>query len=157
MKPTLKHYCLFFMSFSLAASAMTVTESVVQTVGEWKIVRTTEDGALRCVAKNTSHPNVTLSEKKLTLATKETKDLKKYQVDINGQEALTLRRSDITDASCGCIRIRHVDRLSATSSTFHLAGITEQNKPVEMTLTLIDVPTALEALKKSECALKRGV
>ena len=142
-----------FISLTNASALEIKKDSAVATVGDWKIFKNSDDATISsCVAKSTLYPGITLSEKKLVVATKDTKDLKSYQVEINGQEALALKRADITDASCGCVRIRQMDRLTSNNSSFHLAGVSEQGKNVDVTLTLNDIPAVLDALKKAECS-----
>ena len=153
MKSKLQFSLFLLMICSLANATSLGTEGAIATIGEWKIYKNTVDGVGgSCVAKHISYPGVTLSPKKLVVSSKATKDLKSYQVEIDGQETIAFRRADISDLSCGCIRIRQLERFSSNSSSFHLAGLSEQGKNVEFTATLNDIPSVLEAFKKADCA-----
>jgi hypothetical protein len=138
--------------FALAAPADASKPSALQTVGEWKIYKSDETNYNSCIAKHTAHTNITLSEQKLMLGLKETKDLKTYQISVNDQIVAPFSRANLVDNSCNCVRVRNVSRLNIDNAVIKLEGQDNKDKPVNASVTLKDIPAVLQALKGPACS-----
>ena len=135
-----------------AAPADSAKTSVLQTIGEWKIYKSEETNYNSCIAKHTAHTNITLSEQKLVLGLKETKDLKTYQISVNDQIVVPSGRANLVDNSCNCVRVRNVSRLNVENAVINLEGQDNKDKPVNASVTLKDIPAVLQALKGPACS-----
>ena len=139
-------------SIAWAAPTDSSKTSALQSVGEWKIYKSDETNYNSCIAKHTVHSSITLSEQKLVLGLKETKDLKTYQISVNDQIVVPSSRTNLVDNSCNCVRVRNVSRLNAENAVIHLEGQDNKDKPVDASVTLKDIPAVLQALKGPACS-----
>ena len=114
----------------------------------WKFQKDQDN---KCVAQNLANPGLELMAQKLTIATKETSDLKSYVVSVNEQTVVPMSRVNLTDTACKCIRIRNMSALAANDLNIRIQGQTTSDKPVELTLNVKDMAAALEALKSDSC------
>jgi hypothetical protein len=139
-------------AIAFAAPADSSKTTALQTVGEWKIYKSDETNYNSCIAKHATHPNITLSEQKLVLGLKETKDLKTYQISVNDQIVAPSSRTNLVDSSCNCVRVRNVSRLNVENAVIHLEGQDNKDKPVDASVTLKDMPAVFQALKGPACS-----
>ncbi len=139
-------------SIAWAAPTDSSKTSALQSVGEWKIYKSDETNYNSCIAKHTVHSSITLSEQKLVLGLKETKDLKTYQISVNDQIVVPSSRTNLVDNSCNCVRVRNVSRLNVDNAVIHLQGQDNKEKPVDASVTLKDIPAVLQALKGPACS-----
>jgi hypothetical protein len=135
-----------------AAPTDSSKNTALQTIGEWKIYKSDETNYNSCIAKHTVHSSISLSEQKLVLGLKETKDLKTYQISVNDQIVVPSSRANLVDNSCNCVRVRNVSRLNAENAVIHLEGQDNKDKPVDASVTLKDIPAVLQALKGPACS-----
>ena len=140
-------------STAVAAASTDLTKAApLQTVGEWKIHKSDETNYNSCIAKHATHHNVTLSEQKLVVGLKETKDLKTYQISVNDQNVVPSSRANLVDTSCNCVRIRNISRLNVDDAVIRIQGQDTQDKPVNASVTLKDIPAVLQAFKTPACS-----
>ena len=135
-----------------AAPADSAKTAALQTIGEWKIYKSDETNYNSCVAKHTTHHNIMLSEQKLVLGLKETKDLKTYQISVNGQNVVPSSRANLVDTSCNCVRIRNISPLNVNDAVIRIQGQDAKDKPVDASVTLKDIPAVLQAFKTPACS-----
>lgn len=135
-----------------AAPTDSSKNTALQTIGEWKIYKSDETNYNSCIAKHTVHSSISLSEQKLVLGLKETKDLKIYQISVNDQIVVPSSRANLVDNSCNCVRVRNVSRLNAENAVIHLEGQDNKDKPVDASVTLKDIPAVLQSLKGPACS-----
>jgi hypothetical protein len=135
-----------------AAPADSAKTSALQTIGEWKIYKSEETNYNSCIAKHSAHTNTTLSEQKLVLGLKETKDLKTYQISVNDQIVVPSGRANLVDNSCNCVRVRNVSSLNIENAVIKLEGQDNKDKPVNASVTLKDIPAVLQAFKGPACS-----
>jgi predicted transport protein len=105
----------------------------------------------KCVARNVANPAFELMAQKLTITTKETVDLKTFQVSVNDQVVIPMNRVSLTDSSCKCIRIRNMNALASDDLNIRIQGQTTSDKAVDITLNAKDIASALQALKSDVC------
>ena len=105
----------------------------------------------KCVARYLANSGVELMPQKLTISTKETSDLKAFQVSINGQVVAPMSRANLTDMACKCIRIRNTSTLTTEEVNVRIQGQTSTDAPIDATFNIKDVPAALNALKSDTC------
>ena len=110
-----------------------------------------KDQDSKCIARSLSNPGLELMPQKLTIATKETSDLKSYAVSINEQTVIPMGRVNLTDTACKCIRIRNTGALTSNNLNIRIQGQTTTDKPIDVTLNVKDAVAALEALKSESC------
>ena len=137
---------------AFAAPADSSKAAVLETVGEWKIYKSDETNYNSCMAKHTAHTGITLSEQKLVLSLKETKDLKSYQISVNDQNVVPSSRANLVDASCHCVRIRNISRLNVDDAVIRIQGEDNKDKAVDASVTLKSIPAVLQAFKAPACA-----
>ncbi len=135
-----------------AAPTDSSKNTALQTIGEWNIYKSDETNYNSCIAKHTVHSSISLSEQKLVLGLKETKDLKTYQISVNDQIVVPSSRTNLVDNSCNCVRVRNVSRLNVENAVIHLQGQDNKEKPVDASVTLKDIPAVLQALKGPACS-----
>jgi len=153
---------LMFASFGLmltwgATVSAAPTEALskatpLQVVGEWKIFKSDETNFNSCTARHNSYPGVTLNEQKLVLNLQETKDLKSYQISVNDQSVVPVSRANLVDTSCNCVRVRNISRLNIDDAVVHIQGQDNKDKPVDVSVTLKNIPAVLQAFKAPACA-----
>jgi len=88
---------------------------------------------------------------KLTITTKETSDLKTFQVSVNEQVVMPMSRVSLTDTACKCVRIRNMSALAFNDLNIRIQGQTTSDKTVDTTLHIKDVAAALQVLKSDSC------
>ncbi len=143
---------MVWSSLALSAPTDSSKTSALQSIGEWKIYKSDETSYNSCIAKHTVHSSISLSEKKLVLGLKETKDLKTYQISVNDQDVIPSSRANLVDNSCNCVRVRDVSLLNVEKAVIHLTGQDNKDKPVEASVTLKDIPAVMQALKSPACS-----
>ena len=160
MELQLKHFMVASLSLALtwgstvsaAPNEALSKAKPLQVVGEWKIFKSDETNYNSCTARHNSNPGVTLSEQKLVIGLQETKDLKSYQISINNQSVVPVSRANMVDTSCNCVRVRNISRLNIDDAVLHIQGQDSKDKPVDVSLTLKNIPAVLQALKAPACA-----
>ena len=135
---------LFFL-LSLVYSAANAEGTLLTS---WKFQKDQDN---KCVARNVANPAFELMAQKLTISTKETSDLKTFQVSVNDQVVIPMNRVSLTDASCKCIRIRNMNALVSDDLNIRIQGQTTSDKAVDITLNAKDIASALQALKSDVC------
>ena len=130
---------------SLAPVVVSAQDSQPQS---WKFQKDQDN---KCVARNVANPSLELMAQKLTITTKETSDLKTFQVSINEQVVVPMGRASLTDTACKCVRIRNMNALASDDLNIRIQGLTTSEKTVDMTLNAKDVAAALQALKLDSC------
>jgi hypothetical protein len=135
-----------------AAPTDSTKASALQTVGEWKIFKSDETNYNSCIAKHTAHSNIILSEQKLVLGLKETKDLKTYQISVNDQNVVPSSRTNLVDNTCNCVRVRNVSRLNVDNAVVRVQGQDNKDKSVDASVTLKDIPAVLQVFKTPACS-----
>ena len=114
----------------------------------WKFQKDQDN---KCVARNVANPSLELMAQKLTITTKETSDLKTFQVSINEQVVIPMSRVSLTDTACKCVRIRNMNAMASDDLNIRIQGQTTGDKAVDTTLNIKDVAAALQVLKSDSC------
>ncbi len=114
----------------------------------WKFQKDQDN---KCVARNVANPSLELMAQKLTITTKETSDLKTFQVSINEQVVMPMSRVNLTDTACKCVRIRNMNAMASDDLNIRIQGQTTGDKAVDTTLNIKDVAAALQVLKSDSC------
>ena len=114
----------------------------------WKFQKDQDN---KCVARHITNPNLELMAQKLTITTKETSDLKTFQVSVNEQVVIPMGRVSLTDTACKCVRIRNMSALASDDLKIRIQGKTTSDQAVDTTLNLKEVPAALQILKSDSC------
>ncbi len=130
---------------SLAPVVVSAQDSQPQS---WKFQKDQDN---KCVARNVANPSLELMAQKLTITTKETSDLKTFQVSINEQVVMPMSRVNLTDTACKCVRIRNMSALAFDDLNIRIQGQTTGDKAVDTTLNIKDVAAALQVLKSDSC------
>jgi len=134
---------LCFLSF-----APVVVNAQDSQAPSWKFQKDQDN---KCVAHHIINPNLELMAQKLTITTKETSDLKTFQVSVNEQVVMPMSRVSLTDTACKCVRIRNMSALAFNDLNIRIQGQTTSDKTVDTTLHIKDVAAALQVLKSDSC------
>ena len=134
---------LCFLSF-----APVVVNAQDSQAPSWKFQKDQDN---KCVARHIINPNLELMAQKLTITTKETSDLKTFQVSVNEQVVMPMSRVSLTDTACKCVRIRNMSALAFNDLNIRIQGQTTSDKTVDITLHIKDVAAALQVLKSDSC------
>ena len=134
---------LCFLSF-----APVVVNAQDSQAPSWKFQKDQDN---KCVARHIINPNLELMAQKLTITTKETSDLKTFQVSVNEQVVMPMSRVSLTDTACKCVRIRNMSALAFDDLNIRIQGQTTGDKAVDTTLNIKDVAAALQVLKSDSC------
>jgi hypothetical protein len=105
----------------------------------------------KCVAKYAANSSLELMQQKLTITSKETSDLKSFQVSINEQVVMPMGRVNLTDTACKCIRIRNISALTSNDLNIRIQGQSGKDQPVDVTFNVKDTAMALQSLKSNVC------
>ncbi len=144
------------VTFAFATGAATSDTSnkatPLQVVGEWKIYKSDETNYNSCTARNSNFMGVTLNEQKLVVSLQETKDLKSYQISVNNQSVVPESRANLVDTTCNCLRVRNIKSLNVDDAVIRIQGQNNQDKPVDKSMTLKNIPAVLLAFKSPACA-----
>ena len=137
---------------NVCSTEIASTPAPIPSVSEWKIYKSDETTYNSCVARNNSHPGITLHDSKLVIRLKETKDLKTYQVSVNEQSLAPMSHTNLVDTTCNCLRIRNLNSLNTQLAVIHIQGEDTKNKPVQASITLKNIPAVLQAFKEPVCS-----
>jgi hypothetical protein len=105
----------------------------------------------KCVAKYAANSSLELMQQKLTITSKETSDLKSFQVSINEQVVMPMGRANLTDTACKCIRIRNTSALTSNDLNIRIQGQSGKDQPVDVTFNVKDTAMAMQSLKSDVC------
>ena len=115
---------------SLAPVVVSAQDSQPQS---WKFQKDQDN---KCVARNVANPSLELMAQKLTITTKETSDLKTFQVSINEQVVMPMSRVNLTDTACKCVRIRNMSALAFDDLNTLVKAVAQEAKPGDHILVM---------------------
>ncbi len=134
--------------YLLLATVVGSTPAQVNSSAHWKFQKDQDN---RCVAKHISLKGIELTTQKLTIATKETSDLKTFEVLVNDKIVVPMGRASLTDASCKCIRIRNAEVLNLENIDIRVRGQTKSDTPIDTHISIQQTSTVMQALKSDIC------
>jgi hypothetical protein len=137
-----------FLTYLLLSVAGNTAFAQASTTTQWKFQKDQDN---KCIAKYALFKGVELTPQKLTITTKETSDLKTFEVLANDKIIAPMGRASLTDTSCKCIRIRNSEVLSAENIVIRVRGQSSSDVPVDATISIQQAATAMQALKSDIC------